>query len=152
MHVPMQVDYGVRALVELATRREQGLVRASEIAERQGIPESYLAHVLHSLQKHGLTLAQRGPQGGHGLAIEPGAITMGMVMRYLDGPQSLMSCLDDAGCCDRSPGCGQRNVWLDVEEAMWRVLDSTTIADLVERGSVASRMAATRKGDAIGVR
>ena len=152
MHVPMQVDYGVRALVELATRREQGLVRASEIAERQGIPESFLAHVLHSLQRHGLTVAQRGPQGGHGLAVEPGAITMGMVMRYLDGPQSLMSCLDDAGCCDRSPECGQRNVWLDVEEAMWRVLDSTTIADLVERGPAASRAAAPRKGVAIGVR
>ncbi len=152
MHVPMQVDYGVRALVELATRREQGLVRASEIAERQGIPESFLAHVLHSLQRHGLTVAQRGPQGGHGLAVEPGAITMGMVMRYLDGAQSLMGCLDDAGCCDRSPGCGQRNVWLDVEEAMWRVLDSTTIADLVERGPAGSRTSALRKGDAIGVR
>ena len=152
MHVPMQVDYGVRALVELATRREQGLVRASEIAQRQGIPESFLAHVLHSLQRHGLTVAQRGPQGGHGLAVEPGAITMGMVMRYLDGPQSLMSCLDDAGCCDRSPGCGQRSVWLDVEEAMWRVLDSTTIADLVERGAAASRTTPPRKGVAIGVR
>ena len=152
MHVPMQVDYGVRALVELATRREQGLVRASEIAERQSIPESFLAHVLHSLQRNGLTVAQRGPQGGHGLAVEPGAITMGMVMRYLDGPQSLMSCLDDAGCCDRSPECGQRSVWLDVEEAMWRVLDSTTIADLVERGPAASRTAAPRKGVAIGVR
>ncbi len=152
MYVPMQVDYGVRALVELAARREQGLVRASDIAKRQGIPESYLAHVLHSLQRHGLTTAQRGPQGGHSLAVEPGAITMGMVMRYLDGPQSLMSCLDDAGCCDHSPGCGQRSVWLDVEEAIWRVLDSTTIADLVEREAAASRMPAVRKGDAIGVR
>ncbi len=152
MHVPMQVDYGVRALVELATRGESSLVRASEIAERQGIPESYLAQVLHSLQRRGLTVAQRGPQGGHGLAVDPGAITMGMVMRYLDGPQSLMSCLDDAGCCDRSPGCGQRSVWLDVEEAMWRVLDSTTIADLVRRGSAAGRETVTRKGDPIGVR
>ena len=152
MHVPMQVDYGVRALVDLAARREQGLVRASEIAGRQSIPESYLAHVLHSLQKYGLTVAQRGPQGGHGLAVDPATITMGMVMRYLDGPQSLMSCLDDAGDCDRSPDCSQRDVWLDVEEAMWRVLDSTTIADLVERGAAASRRAALRKGDAIGVR
>ena len=152
MHVPMQVDYGVRALVDLATRRERGLVRAAEIAERQGIPESYLAHVLHSLQKHGLTVAQRGPQGGHGLAVDPSAITMGMVMRYLDGPQSLMSCLDDAGDCDRSPDCGQRDVWMDVEEAMWRVLNSTTIADLVDSRSTASRRAVQAKGDTIGVR
>ena len=152
MHVPMQVDYGVRALVDLATRREQGLSRAADIAERQAIPEPYLAHVLHSLQKHGLTMAQRGPQGGHGLAVDPAGISMGMVMRYLDGPQALMSCLDDAGDCDRSPDCGQRDVWLDVEDAMWRVLNSTTIADLVDRKSTASRRAEKTKGDAIGVR
>ena len=99
-----------------------------------------------------LPLPSAAPREGTGLPSTPATITMGMVMRYLDGPQSLMSCLDDAGDCDRSPGCGQRNVWLDVEEAMWRVLDSTTIADLVERGAAASRRAALRKGDAIGVR
>ncbi len=149
MHIPMQVDYGIRALVDLAARRGQGLVRAAEIAERQSIPEPYLARVLHSLQRRGLTTAQRGPQGGHELAVEPAAISMGMVMRCLDGPQTLISCLDDAGDCDRSPECGQRDVWRDVEDAMWRVLDSTSIADLVNRTGAAARH---EKGDAIGVR
>ena len=132
MHIPMQVDYGVRALVDLAYHEGDGSVRASEIARRQGIPEPYLAQVLHSMQKRGLTKSQRGPQGGHSLAMDPSNITMGTVMRHLGGPQTLVACLDDAGRCGQSSACGQRSVWHEVEKAMQRVLDATSIADLVE--------------------
>ncbi len=134
MHIPMQVDYGIRALVDLGEHGDEGPVRASEVAKRQGIPEPFLARVLHTLHRHGLTSSQRGPQGGHSLAKDASEITMGMVMRNLEGPLQLVTCLDDAGSCQQSPGCGQRGIWRDVEEAMGRVLDSTTIADLVERG------------------
>ena len=134
MHIPMHVDYGVRALVDLATHEQEGPVRASEIAKRQTIPEPYLAQVLHTMQKKGLTRSQRGPQGGHALAMEPSEISMGMVMTHLGGPQTIIGCLDEAGRCDQSPACGQRGIWRDVEEAIHSVLDSTSIADLVERG------------------
>jgi Rrf2 family protein len=133
MHIPMQVDYGVRALVDLAEHGGDGVVRANEIARRQGIPEPFLARVLLTMRKHGLTRAQRGPQGGHSLAKDPAEITMGAVMAHLGGTQSLIGCLDDAGRCDQSPACGQRAVWGEVERAMQRVLDATSIADLVER-------------------
>ena len=133
MHIPMQVDYGVRALVDLAKREREGPVRASDIARRQAIPEPYLAQVLHTMHKKGLTKSQRGPQGGHSLAAEPSKISMGMVMTHLGGPQTMIGCLDDAGGCDQSPACGQRGIWRDVEEAIHSVLDSTSIADLVER-------------------
>jgi Rrf2 family protein len=136
MHIPMQVDYGVRALVDLATHQGEGSVRAAEIAGRQGIPEPYLARVLHTLHKRGVTTSQRGPQGGHSLAKEPSQISMSMVMDYLGGPQTLVGCLDDSGTCDQSPACGQRGVWREVEEAIHSVLDRTTIADLVERSRV----------------
>ena len=133
MHIPIQVDYGVRALVDLATHEGEGPVRASDIAGRQSIPEPYLARVLHSLQRKGLTKSHRGPQGGHYLATEPSKISMGLVMTHLGGPQTLVGCLDDSGSCDQSPACGQRGVWREVEEAIHRVLDGTSIADLVER-------------------
>jgi Rrf2 family iron-sulfur cluster assembly transcriptional regulator len=133
MHVPVQVDYGVRALVDLAQHSGESSVRASDIAQRQGIPEQYLARVLHSLKRHGLTKAQRGPTGGHSLALDPSEITMGAVMNYLSTPSYLVTCLDDAGNCEHSSGCGQRTVWQDVEAAMWQVLNGTTIADLVAR-------------------
>ena len=141
MHVPVQVDYGVRALVDLAEHSKQGAVRASEIAGRQTIPEQYLARVLHTLQRNGITRAQRGPTGGHELAKSPNEITMGEVMSTLGTPISLVSCLDDASNCGHSPRCGQRGVWQEAEQAMWRVLNSTTIADLVERTKANEREA-----------
>ena len=133
MHIPIQVDYGVRALVDLAVHQGQGPVRAAEIAGRQGIPEPYLARVLHALHKRGLTTSHRGPLGGHSLTREPSEISMGMVMRHLGGPVTIMGCLDDATSCDQSPACGQRSVWREVDEAIQSVLDSTSIADLVQR-------------------
>ena len=133
MHIPMQVDYGVRALVDLAVHDGERPIRASDIAGRQHIPEPYLARVLHALRKQGLTDSQRGPLGGHSLAVDPSRISMGMVMRHLGGPKTLVSCLDDQGRCVQSADCGQRSVWLEVEEAIQNVLDSTSIADLVER-------------------
>jgi Rrf2 family protein len=133
MHIPMQVDYGVRALVDLAAHGGGGSVRAADIAKRQGIPEPYLAQVMHSLQKRGVTKSQRGPQGGHSLAMDPAEITMGTVLRFLGGSQALVGCLDDSGGCDQSPACGQRSVWREVERAIQSVLDATSIADLAER-------------------
>ena len=133
MHIPMQVDYGVRALVDLASHEGEGPVRASDIARRQTIPEPYLARVLHTLHKSGLTSAQRGPAGGHSLALDPSEISMGMVMTYLAGESVLVGCLVDLDSCVQSPACGQRSVWREVEEAINQVLDSTSIADLVER-------------------
>jgi len=133
MHIPMQVDYGIRALSDLAEHEGEGPVRATEIAGRRTIPEPYLARVLHTLQRNGVTKGQRGPQGGHSLAMDPSDITMGMVMTYLGGTQALMACLEDSGRCDQTPSCTQRDVWREVEEAIHSVLDATSIADLVER-------------------
>ena len=133
MHIPMQVDYGVRALVDLAANGGEGPVRATDISKRQGIPEPYLVQVLHSLRKRGLTTTQRGPLGGHSLALEPSEISMGMVMEYLGGTQTMVGCLDEQGHCTQSSACGQRSVWLEVELAMQAVLNSKSIADLLER-------------------
>ena len=133
MHIPIQVDYGVRALVDLAENAEDGPIRASDIAQRQNIPEQYLARVLHTLQRHGITKAQRGPLGGHALARDPAEITMGAVMGFLGPPMVLVNCLDDEGECRQSSACTQRSVWRDVEKAIQQVLDATTIADLARK-------------------
>lgn len=133
MYVPIQVDYGVRALVDLAQNAQERSVRASDIAKRQGIPQQYLARVMLSLRRNGLTKAQRGPGGGHSLARPPAEITMGAVMSCLGSPVVSVTCMDDTGNCQQSPSCGQRTVWQDVEAAVWNVLNGTTISDIVER-------------------
>ena len=131
MYIPIKVDYGVRALVDLAIYGDQGPVRASEIAKRTVIPEPYLAQVLHTLNKGGFTGSQRGPRGGHFLAMEPSDIRLSSVMSSLGAMESPVACLTDNTICIHSPACAQREVWRTVADAVFNILDSTTIEDLV---------------------
>ena len=139
MQIPMKVDYGVRALVDLAQYANEGPVRANEIARRTAIPEPYLAQVLHALGRHGMIRSQRGPQGGHILDMDASEINLSMVMECLDNSVTLVGCLSDASTCVHSPACAQQEVWRTVEEAVRQILDSTSIGDLVKRTNVAGK-------------
>ena len=133
MKVPMKVDYGVRALVELASHYGDGPVQTSEIAMRQAIPESYLDQVLTTLHKFGLIRSRRGPLGGHTLAKDPAEINLGMVMSTLEGNTPALDCLIEPAECTLAVTCSQRGVWRSVDEAVQQLLSSTTVADLVYR-------------------
>ena len=133
MRVPMKVDYGVRALVDLAQRYGDGSVQTVEIADRQSIPEPYLEHLLTTLGKFGFIRSRRGPQGGHVLAKSPDEISLGMVMAGLDGSGATLDCITEPEECTLSGNCAQREVWRSVEDAIDSVLGSTTIADLANR-------------------
>ncbi len=133
MQIPIKVDYGVRALVDLAIHRQNSPLRTSEIASRTMIPEAYLAQVLHALGKAGMVKAQRGPRGGHTLALEPEEIRLSEVMECLGASENLVFCLDDTAVCIHAPSCAQREVWQEVELAVYRILDSRTIGNLVDR-------------------
>lgn len=134
MRIPMKVDYGVRALVDLAVQTDAHRpVRTADIAGRQGIPEPYLDQVLTTLNKYGLITSRRGPQGGHVLAREASGITLDEVVATLDGSNPPLECIDDATECALSGCCAQRDIWRDVEDAIHAVLVTTTIADLAER-------------------
>lgn len=133
MHIPIKVDYGVRALVDIAMHSDGRPVRASEIASRAMIPEPYLAQVLHALSKSGIVKSQRGPLGGHSLAKKPSEIRLSKIMATLGSSETPVACLDDINSCIHVPACAQREVWRNVAEAVFNILDSTTIEDLVKR-------------------
>ena len=133
MRIPMKVDYGVRALVELAQGRGDRPISTSEIADRQSIPEPYLDHILSMLQKFGFIRSRRGPQGGHVLAKASGDISLGMVVGTLEGTGAPLVCIEDPSECTWSGGCAQREVWQTVEATVQNVLNTTTIADLAAR-------------------
>lgn len=136
MYIPAKVDYGVRALVDLARHGKDDSVRAKEVAKRTAIPEPFLAQVLHSLSKRGLIKSQRGPAGEHSLALDPSAIRLSMVMACLNVNDTLVVCLDDINQCIHVPSCAQREIWRNVDRAIHDILDSTSIADLVARTEV----------------
>ncbi|SVC80845.1 uncharacterized protein METZ01_LOCUS333699 [marine metagenome] len=134
MHIPIKVDYGVRALVDLAIYGSDGnSLRSSDISERTAIPNAYLAQVLNSLKRAGFVKSIRGPNGGHELAVDPDTIHLSSIMEVLDGTDNLVNCLDDDNFCVHSPACAQKEIWRTVEEAIHGVLFSITVADLARR-------------------
>ena len=133
MRVSMRMDYGVRALTELAQHGGDGPIPTAEIASRQDIPEPYLDQVLSVLQKFGFIRSRRGPQGGHALARNPSEINLGMIMGTLEGTGAPLVCIEHPAECTLSGACAQREVWQTVEATVHNVLRGTTIADLAAR-------------------
>ena len=133
MKIPMRVDYGVRALVELAIHFGDGPVQTAEIAAKQGIPVAYLDQLMASLNRFGFVVSRRGPRGGHSLAMPPDDINLSMVMSKLDANSSPLDCLINPLDCVLSDSCAQQEVWKSVEDAISEVLSNITLGDLAER-------------------
>jgi len=129
----MKVDYGVRALVELAQHYGEGHIQTAVIAYKQGIPEAYLDQLMTSLNKFGFVHSRRGPQGGHALAMDPKDIDLNMVMERLDSSNSPLDCLINPDECVFSDTCAQQEVWKSIEATIRDVLSNITVADLAER-------------------
>ena len=141
MKIPMRVDYGVRALVELALHHGEGSVQTAAIASNQGIPEAYLDQLMSTLNKYGFVASRRGPQGGHHLAMDPQDINLYMVMSTLDGNLSPVDCLITPTDCVFSETCAQQEVWKSVEDAVEGVLRNIKLSDLVQRQRVLATQA-----------
>ena len=133
MKISMKSDYSLRAVLDLARFYGNGPIQSSDIASRQGIPEAYLEQLLTTLRKAGLIRSVRGPQGGHHLARAPESITVGDVITALEGSVAPIECVHEKGSCSRSGNCAQRDIWMEINAATRKILDSTTIAALLER-------------------
>lgn len=133
MKVSTKVDYGIRALIELANHYGERPMQSSEIAARQRIPEQYLDQLLTTLRRAGFIRSVRGPQGGHALVRQPEELPVSEIVMALDGSLDPIACLEAGSVCSQEGGCAQRSMWEDVRSAILKVLESTTIADLRER-------------------
>jgi len=129
MRLTMRSDYGAHAVIELAQHYGQGPVQCAEIAARQKIPEAYLDQLLSSLRRGGIIRSLRGPHGGHELARDPRELTLGDVVTALEGPVVPQEFVHDDSA---ETACAVRNAWHAAAQASQRVLDSTTIQELVE--------------------
>jgi Rrf2 family protein len=136
MRLTMRSDYGAHAVIELARRAGQGPVQCAEIAACQKIPEAYLDQLLSSLRRVGIIRSVRGPHGGHELARDPRQLTLGEIVTALEGPvvphEFVHGPASDADSEDWLAACAVRNAWLAATEASQRVLDQTTIQELLE--------------------
>lgn len=126
--------YGLRAMVDLAQHYEQGVTPLNEIAERQDISGAYLEQLMSSLRKSGLVHSIRGAQGGYRLTRSPEEITVGEILRSLEGPLVPVECVDQNGAgCSRMDDCYTVIVWEKLRDAIDSVLDALSLGDLLQQ-------------------
>ncbi|KUK23092.1 MAG: BadM/Rrf2 family transcriptional regulator, partial [Thermotoga petrophila] len=97
--------YGLRALIELAKNREGEFISLKEISKRQKIPIRYLENIMLKLVGGGIVVSSRGKGGGFKLSRDPSEIKISDVIEFLEGPISLVPCLEDSSLCSRTAKC-----------------------------------------------
>jgi Rrf2 family protein len=129
MRLSAKSEYGLLALIDLASRWGQGPVSAREIAERQEIPPKFLEQLFVSLRKADLVHAVRGAHGGFALQRDPSEIHVLEVVEALEGPLKPTVCAG-GGSCSRTQACAAATVWNRATAALRDVFETTTLADL----------------------
>jgi Rrf2 family protein len=124
-----RADYGLMAIHYIAIQDELGSVSAKRIAEEFAIPAELLAKILQRLAKQGLITSQNGPKGGYMLARRPAEITVGDVIRALEGPINIVSCLEDSAC-PQLERCSLRRPVQKIQAAISQMLDTMSLAEL----------------------
>ena len=132
MKISTKGRYGTRAALELSLRYGTGPVMVREIAENQGISERYLEQILNTLRTSKLVNSTRGARGGYELSKAPSEITIGDIIRSLEGPLDVVSCTGDHDC-EKEMECATYYVWKEIKDAIEKVLDSITLKELVSR-------------------
>ena len=137
MEISERAHYGLRAMTELAKAYGQGPLPLTRIAEVEHLPAGYLEQLAMPLRRAGLIAGTRGAHGGYKLVCPPSQVTVGAVMRALEGPIAPVECLTEAyvgGACDREGACVSQSLWQRVKFSVDRVLESVTLADLCMEG------------------
>ena len=126
--------YGLRALIDLAQYSEIEPVSASSIANRQGISERYLEQLLTLMKKAGLIKSIRGAGGGYVLAKHEEEISVGDVLRALEGNLESVECtaFGQEDICEAAGGCVTKYVWQRINESINRAVDEINLKQLVD--------------------
>lgn len=138
MKLSKRGEYALRTLIALGIAAEVGraLTQVSEIAAKQQIPIKFLEQIMHSLKEAGFVESQRGKFGGYRLARPAAKISIGAVIRVLEGPLAPIGCVSQTAyekcSCPDEEHCGLRMLMLDVRNAIAGILDRYTLADVVE--------------------
>lgn len=121
-------------MYDLALHQGQGPIALKSIAVRQGISEHYLEQLMATLRKAGYVQSIRGAQGGYTLTKNPAEVSVGDIIRIMEGPIAPVDCLltstENNHFCSRAGKCVTRDVWAKVRDSINDVLDSITLADL----------------------
>ena len=134
MNISLKGEYALQAIFDLASQPGGEPVRIADIARRQKIPQKFLEIILVGLKQAGFVESRRGAEGGYLLARPADSLTVGEVLRYVEGPKQGKS--RDGRKSEATPFSA---MWQEVEGAISGVIDKTTFADLLRaRGAFAA--------------
>lgn len=139
MKLSVRGEYALRALIVLGLDYvdNDAVVRINEVSKRQNIPKRFLEQILNDLKSAGIVESKRGVTGGYKLKLPPDRITLAEIIRHIEGPLAPVSCVSDrfyekCSCPDEDK-CGIRSVMREVREAIVKILEEVTVAQLCER-------------------
>lgn len=131
MKLSTRSRYGTRMVLDLAKRYDEGPVRIGDIAAREGISVKYLEQLIIPLKQANFIKSVRGPKGGHMLTRPPERITVGEVVKVLEGGTMLTECVENPEKCEKHQNCMTRNIWKAASRAMYEKLDSMTLSGML---------------------
>jgi len=140
--ISKRTQYGLKAMQILARRYREGPVMIGSIAREESIPLKFLEAILLDLKSHGLLESKLGRKGGYRLSRPPSSMTVGSIIRMMEGPLAPIPCASETAyrpCaeCKDIEGCGTRIVMREVRDAISGVLDRTTLADMLRKAESA---------------
>ena len=134
MKISTKGRYALRLMLDLAYNHTGSFIPIKNISQRQDISDKYLEQIITQLSRAGLVKSARGAQGGYMLAKEPQEYTVGEILRLLEGNLAPVACVDDTkDACTRADECVTTEVWREIKDAVNKVVDNITLADLVEQ-------------------
>lgn len=129
LRLTKRADYGLIAIHYIAFHQGDGIVNTRKIAEEFNIPVELLAKILQRMAKRGLIVSQNGPKGGYLLARAPGRITVGEVIRAIEGPVNIVSCYQTP-TCPQMTRCSLRHPVRKIQDSITRFLDEMTLPEM----------------------
>ena len=134
MRLSTKGRYGMKAVLDLALHSNEGLISLKSIADRQELSENYLEQLFASLKKAGVVKSTRGSQGGYELGRAPNEISVGDILRALEGSLAPVECVEDSEqpACEKSENCVTRLIWIKIRDSVNEVVDSISLEQLVE--------------------
>ncbi len=137
MRLSARSQYGLRALIDLVRHASEGPIPLAVLAERNNLPPKFLEQILAVLKHAGLVRTTLGAHGGYTLAADPRQVSIGRVIRLLDGALAPISCVSlryyEPCTCPDEASCALRDVMIDVRDAILAILDRETLAELAAR-------------------
>ncbi len=131
MKISTKGRYGIRALIDLVINSECGSVTLKAISERQEISERYLEQIFSLLRKSGLIIGRKGAQGGYTLSKSPKEITIGEILRTLEGESLLIDISDDNS--NDMERFVNKVIWNEINKKINDYFDSITLEYIVEQ-------------------